>query len=144
AHLLPELVDALAEVVQRLERLRAAGQVGELAQRLLPAVGEPRQHVLVLLSLGHARNPRGWTGRQRMRTGVPVGTRSQSRSTTSFATRMQPCETALPSRSASFVPWIAIGPPCAQSWRTGEKAEMPSAAGPKGPSGSGATSFWFT
>ena len=45
--------------------------------------------------------------------------------------RTQPCETAPPIRSGRFVPWMAIGPPWIQSWSTGEKAEMPSAAGPE-------------
>ena len=49
---------------------------------------------------------------------------------------MQPFETAWPIDQGSFVPWMPIGPPCAQPVRTSEKAETPSAAGPKGPFGS--------
>ena len=47
-----------------------------------------------------------------------------------FAIRMHPWETAPPSKCGWFVPWIAIGPPCIQCWRTGENAETPIAAGP--------------
>ena len=57
---------------------------------------------------------------------------------------MQPFDTAWPIDHGSFVPWIAIGPPCAQPVSTGEKAEMPTAPGPNGPLGSSGISRWFT
>jgi hypothetical protein len=134
ANLLAEFVNAFAKLVERLERLGTTGQLGELVEDILAAVREPRHHVLVFLRLGHRHIL--------MRTGVPVGASLKSLTTSAFRTRMQPWETALPSSSAWFVPWIAIGPPCAQLSRTGENAEMPSASGPNGPQGSGATS-WF-
>ena len=43
--------------------------------------------------------------------GVPTGTRSLRRRIASFATRMQPCETACPSSEGVFVPWIPTMPP---------------------------------
>ena len=57
---------------------------------------------------------------------------------------MQPFETALPIDAGSFVPWMAIGPPCGQSLSVGENAETPSAPGPNGPLGSAGTSRWLT
>ena len=57
---------------------------------------------------------------------------------------MQPFETARPSRSGRFVPWIAIGPPCVQPVSTSEKAEIPIAPGPNGPEVSAGTSRWLT
>ncbi len=47
AHLLAELVDAVAQVVHRLQSLRAAGQLGEPRHRLLAPLGEPGDHVAV-------------------------------------------------------------------------------------------------
>ena len=57
---------------------------------------------------------------------------------------MQPLETARPIDHGAFVPWIPIGPPCAQPVRTFEKAETPSAAGPYGPYGFVVTIRWLT
>ena len=57
---------------------------------------------------------------------------------------MQPFETAWPSRSGRFVPWIAIGPPCVQPVSTSENAEIPIAPGPNGPEASVGTSRWLT
>lgn len=71
-----------------------------------------------------------------MWTGVPTGVSGKSASIVSFGRRMHPCEAALPIDEGSFVPWIPIGPPCAQFVSTGENALIPSAAGPKGPDGS--------
>ena len=45
-----------------------------------------------------------------MSIGVPSGARRRSRAATSFATRMQPCETAWPSSSGRFVPWMPTMP----------------------------------
>ena len=57
---------------------------------------------------------------------------------------MHPCDAARPIDHGSFVPWIAIGPPCAQPVSTFENAEMPTATGPYGPVGSLGISSWFT
>ena len=57
---------------------------------------------------------------------------------------MQPFETGWPIDHGSFVPWIAIGPPCVQPVSTFEKAEIPIAPGPKGPEVSAGISRWFT
>ncbi len=57
---------------------------------------------------------------------------------------MQPFETAWPIDHGSFVPWIAIGPPCVQPVSTFEKAEIPIAPGPNGPEVSAGISRWFT
>ena len=70
--------------------------------------------------------------------------REQSRPARRSAARMHPFETACPIDHGSFVPWIAIGPPCAQPVSTGENAEIPTAPGPNGPLGSVGTSRWFT
>ena len=61
-----------------------------------------------------------------------------------FGRRMHPFETALPIDHGALVPWIAIGPPCVQPVSTSEKAEMPTAPGPKGPLGSVGISRWLT
>ena len=60
------------------------------------------------------------------------------------AGREQPCEAARPTDDGSFVPWMAIGPPCAHSCSTGEKALIPIAAGPKGPHESMTRKRWLT
>ena len=88
--------------------------------------------------------PRGALRYARMTTGVPSGFERSIRSTWRFSTRRQPYEAAFPIDPGAFVPWIAIGPPCVQPVRTGEKALIPIAPGPKGPAGSGASSRWFT
>ena len=66
-----------------------------------------------------------------MTTGVPAGVSANSRSSVAFGTRTQPWEAARPIDQGSFVPWMAIGPPSAQSVRTSEKAETPRTAGPE-------------
>ena len=71
-----------------------------------------------------------------MITGVPPGVAANSFASVAFGTRTQPLETAWPIDEGSFVPWMPIGPPCAQPVRTFEKAETPSAAGPKARTGS--------
>jgi hypothetical protein len=48
---------------------------------------------------------------------------------------MHPCDAGRPIAVGSLVPWIPTGPPCAQFFSTGENADVPSAAGPHGPSG---------
>ena len=53
---------------------------------------------------------------------------------------MHPFDTAFPIDHGSSVPWMAIGPPCAQPVRTFEKAEIPTAPGPYGSSNREATS----
>src|SRR5437867_1152162 len=72
----------------------------------------------------------------RITIGVPAGVRRKSLLIAAFGSRMQPWEAACPITQGSFVPWIPIGPPCAQSFSTGEKADVPRAAGPNGPFGS--------
>src|SRR5712691_5728225 len=79
-----------------------------------------------------------------MSTGVPPGVSAKSLFSVGFGTRMQPFDTARPIDHGSFVPWIPIGPPCAQPVSTSENAETPSAAGPKGPLGLVGTSRWLT
>ena len=63
-------------------------------------------------------------------TGSPPIVAAKSRFSVPFGTRMQPFETARPIDQGAFVPWMPIGPPCAQPVRTFENAETPSAAGP--------------
>ena len=79
-----------------------------------------------------------------MLTGVPSGISWISRSRTSFAIRRHPFEAAKPIDPGWFVPWIAIGPPCAQPVSTGENAEIPIPPGPNGPDGSVDSSRWLT
>ena len=57
---------------------------------------------------------------RRITTGVPAGVTSYRRRSTGLRTRMQPFETACPIDQGSFVPWIAIGPPCVQPVSTVE------------------------
>ena len=57
---------------------------------------------------------------------------------------MQPFETARPIDQGSFVPWIAIGPPCVLPVSRVDYAEIPIAAGPKGPDAFGGISRWLT
>jgi len=45
-------------------------------------------------------------------------------------------------RHGWFVPWMAIGPPCAHPVSTGEKAEMPTAPGPNAALVPGGISRW--
>ncbi len=80
----------------------------------------------------------------RTTTGVPAGVSRQRRRRSAFATRMQPFETACPTRSGRFVPWIATGPPCTHPVSTSENAEIPIAPGPNGPPGSDGTRRWLT
>ena len=67
----------------------------------------------------------GW-----MTTGDPPGVALKIFSSVAFGTRMQPFETAWPIDHGWFVPWIPIGPPCAQPVSTFENAETPIAPGP--------------
>ena len=66
------------------------------------------------------------------------------RRSTGLRTRMQPFETACPIDQGSFVPWIAIGPPCVQPVSTVEYAEIPIAPGQKGPEASAGIRRWLT
>ena len=52
---LGELVHPVAQRVSGFEQPGAAGKVCELLQRLLARLGEPGDHVLLLLALGHRR-----------------------------------------------------------------------------------------
>src|SRR5207237_3127429 len=79
-----------------------------------------------------------------MRTGVPFRAWAKTRRSISFGIRMQPFETALPIDQGALVPWMAIGPPCVQPVKTSEKAEIPTAPGPKGPLRSTGMSRWLT
>src|SRR5262245_57668759 len=79
-----------------------------------------------------------------MTTGVPAGVILNRRRSTRLRTRMQPFEAACPIDQGSFVPWMAIGPPCVQPVSTFENAEMPIAPGPKGPPGSCGSNRWLT
>src|SRR5207248_3623501 len=90
-------------------------------------------------AFGRRLTPHGWTT-----TGVPAGVARKIRRSTAFGNRMQPFETARPIDHGSFVPWIAIGPPCAQPVSTGENAEIPTAPGPYGPFGSLGIRRWLT
>ncbi len=77
AHLLAQLVDARAKVVERLQRPAAAGQVYQAGEGRLPLVREPGERVVValfgLLRRRHADIPTRPAPRRqlRMRTGVP-------------------------------------------------------------------------
>jgi hypothetical protein len=55
---------------------------------------------------------------------------------------MQPFETRMPSNEGRFVPWMATGPALRPARQHPEKAEMPIAAQPYGPSGS-AWNLWL-
>ena len=79
-----------------------------------------------------------------MITGAPIGVCANTRRSASFGRRTQPCDADRPIDQGSFVPWMPIGPPSAQLVSTGEKAEIPSAAGPYAPFGLAGTSRWFT
>src|SRR6185295_11044045 len=108
------------------------GHVAHALDRVLARVGEAPEQ---FLRIGHAKDSSryGW-----MVTGVPAGTASNRLRNALLRTRMQPLDSAPPIDHGSFVPWIAIGPPCTQCFSTGEKAETPSAPIPNGPVGSSA------
>src|SRR5262249_2305827 len=111
---------------------------------VLTAVRELAEDVLSTLWFCHGAVIPDRRTQRSITTGVPAGVALNSRCRTSLWSRMQPFETAWPIDHGSFVPWIAIGPPFAQPVSTFEKAEMPIAAGPYGPPGSGGISRWLT
>jgi len=79
-----------------------------------------------------------------MTTGVPSGVTLKSRMMLGFGSLTHPCETGFPIEKRSFVPWMPIGPPSRHERRTAEKAEIPSARGPKGPFGAVTMKRWVT
>ena len=65
-----------------------------------------------------------------MLTGVPIGIRRASRSTSALRIRMQPWLTRPGSRSGRSVPWMPTKPPPGQSVSVAERALVPNATGP--------------
>ena len=144
-----EIVHAVAQRVAGAEQPRAARELGEPLERLLAGLGEPADHVLLRLTGSrHGRTiddrPAGARGYGRMITGEPPGVTAKIFSRVASGTRMQPFDTARPIDHGSLVPWMPIGPPCAQPVSTSENADTPSAAGPNGPVGSVVTIRWLT